>query len=148
MPPLLSVLKEIDFGVGLGEQPSERRVFENGIEAIADLLLRLGEGLAREVPLEKVALNRWQGFDSLLVWRGIVHQVDHVEDGGVAPHGLGERQHEPSYKAEEDALLGGEVGTQKTGEEIVEGLDDAGRDLFLGGFIVLAKAFSVHIEDV
>ena len=52
-------VKQIDFCIGLGEQTGECRVFENGVEAVPYLLLRLGESLARKVPLKEVALDRW-----------------------------------------------------------------------------------------
>jgi hypothetical protein len=117
-------------------------------EAIADLFLGLNEGLGLEVPLEELTLDRRQACDGHAVWCGIVHEGEHVEDGGTSAYGLRQCEHQARHETEEHALLGGQVGADEARKQIIECLDDARCDLFPGLFVVCSEPIAVHIENI
>ena len=142
------LLEQVDFRARRREQPCKSWIFDDALQAVADLLLGLRKGLAHEVALEKIARDGRKALDGAAVRPRVFHQMDHVENGRVPAHRFGEGKHETCDVLEKHALLGGQVCAEKPGEQVVERLDDARGDLLLGRLVISAQARAVDVKHV
>ena len=78
----VQLFEEIEAGFRSGKDSFHRRIFEDRVEAIADLLFGLMECLLSEVTLKKFALDGGQLLDCLLVRSRILHESPAGERSG------------------------------------------------------------------